>query len=65
MSITDMIELGQTGEEIIEYLEDIKQAIQKNAAISGYEFEDEQDRIDYITDSVQMITDKLSLLKQK
>ena len=65
MSITDAIELGTTGEEIIEYLEDITNAIQKNAAISGYEFDNEQDRIDYITDSVQMIMDKLSLLKQK
>ena len=65
MSIQDAIALGVPGEVIMEYLDDIKNAIQHNKAISGYEFDSYEDRIDYILDSCDMIRTELRLLKKK
>jgi hypothetical protein len=64
MTILDMQQLGYSGEEIVSLLSDIVHSVKNNESITGYEFEDNYERIEYIEETVSMIHEQLCNLKQ-
>ncbi len=65
MSITDAIELGNTGETINELIGELRDAVNSKQGQKDYEFEDEDHRLEYIEDTINMIQLNLTKLKEK
>jgi len=64
MTILDMQQLGNSGEEIVSLLSDIVHSVKNKESITGYEFESNCERIEYIEETVSMIHEHLCNLKQ-
>ncbi len=65
MSITEAIELGQTGETINELIGELRDAVNSNQGDKDYTFEDEDHKLEYIEDTISMIQLNLTKLKEK
>lgn len=64
MTILDMQQLGYSGEEIVSLLKDIVHSVKNKESIDGYEFENNNERIEHIEETVSMIHEQLCNLKQ-
>lgn len=65
MSITEAIELGQTGETINELIGELRDAVNSRPGQEDCEFEDEDHKLEYIEDTINMIQLNLTKLKEK
>ena len=64
MTILDMQRLGSSGEEIVSLLKDIVHSVKNKESIDGYEFENNNERIEHIEETTSMILEHLCNLKQ-
>ena len=66
MSITDLIELGQTGEDIIELLDDVRDAVNQPEDFNDDQGEFDHDhQMEYVDTTISMIENLLTKLKSK
>jgi hypothetical protein len=65
MTILDMQQLGDSGEEIVSLLNDIIHSVKNKKSIEGYEFENNNERIEHIEETTSMILKQLCNLKLK
>lgn len=65
MTILDMQQLGNSGEEIVSLLNDIIHSVKNKKSIDGYEFENNNERIEHIEETTSMILEQLCNLKSK
>ncbi len=69
MTLTQVLDLGTPGESILEYINEINYAIQNEGTIDGHTFEEGNDdvysKLEYIQDTLGMITKELPNLKEK
>ena len=65
MTILDMQQLGNSGEEIVSLLNDIIHSVKNEMSIDGYEFENNNEMIEHIEETTSMILEQLCNLKLK
>lgn len=65
MTLTQSMQLGDAGAEILHLLKDVKECAIQRKSIDGYEFEDEAHQAEYIEDTIEMIINQLTKLTLK